>query len=90
MNTYANKKNYTLYKNPGPEKRNTYQALPKRVYKNLETIKRTNRGIIVADRKYSGSAVDSIIELFHGTIITDEIGLIEWKAHEFFSVPFNH
>ncbi len=90
MNTYASKKNYTLYKNPGAEKRNTYQAVSKRIFKNLETIRRTNREIIVADRKHPCSTVDSIIELFRGTIITDDIGHIELKAHELFSVPFNH
>jgi|RifCSP16_2_1023846.scaffolds.fasta_scaffold247056_1 hypothetical protein len=91
MNTYASKNNFTLYKNPGAEKRNTYQAMSKRVYKNFETIKRSNRGNIDSDKKkYSGSSVDSIIELFRGTIVTDEIGLIEWKAHELFTLPFNH
>jgi len=90
MNTYASKKNYTLYKNPGAEKRNTYQAVSKRIYKNLETIKRSNGGYSAVDRKPPGSAVDCIIELFRGTIITDEIGHIEWKAHEWFPSPFNN
>ena len=87
MNTYATKKNYTLYKNPGAEKRNTYQAVSKRIYKNLETIKGANRGIIVADREHTTSTVDSIIKLFRGTIVTGEIGHCEWKAHELFSAP---
>jgi hypothetical protein len=90
MNTYATKKNYTLYKNPGAEKRNTYQAVSKRIYKNPETIRSTNRGIIVADRKHTPSTVDSIIGLFRGTMVTGEIGHIEWKAYELFSAPFNH
>lgn len=90
MNTYASKKNYTIYKNPGAEKRNIYQAVPKRIYKNLETIKHTDRGIIIADRKHSSLAVDSIIEFFRGTMVTGEIGHIEWKAHELFSAPWNH
>jgi len=90
MKTYASKKNYTLYKNPGAEKRNSYHAIPKRIYKNLETIKHSNREIIVSDRNNPDSAVDSIIELFRGTIITNEIRHIEWKAHELFSGQFNH
>jgi hypothetical protein len=90
MNTYAGKKNHTLYKNPGTEKRNTYQAVSTRLYKNPEAIKRANRGISVVHGKRSRSTVDSVIELFRGTIITDEIGHIEWKACEFFPVSFNH
>jgi hypothetical protein len=89
MNTYASKNNYTLHKNPGAEKRNTYQALPKRLYKNFETNRRTNRGSIISGNKTSGSAVDSIVQLFRGTIVTGETGSIEWKAIELFPSPFN-
>ena len=89
MNTYASKTNHTLYKNTGAEKRNTYQALPKRFYKNFETNQLTNRGIIVPNRNASGSAVDSIVELFQGTIVTGETSGIEWKVIELFPSPFN-
>jgi hypothetical protein len=89
MNTYASKTNNTLYKNTGAEKRNAYQALPKRFYKNFETNERTNRGTIVSGRKASGSAVDSIVQLFRGTIVTGETGGIEWKVIELFPSPFN-
>jgi hypothetical protein len=89
MNTYASKTNYTLYKNTGAEKRNTYPALPKRFYKNFETNQLANRGIIVPNRHASGSAVDSIVKLFRGTIVTGETGGIEWKALELITLPFN-
>ena len=89
MNTYASKTNHTLYKNTGAEKRSTYPALPKRLYKNFETNQPANRGIIVPNRHASGSAVDSIVELFRGTIVTGETSGIVWKALELFPQPFN-
>jgi hypothetical protein len=78
MNSYAHRTGHTFYKNTGIEKRDTYQDPPKRLYKNFETIRRAYKGTGSGNGSYTGTAVDSIVQFFKGTVVNGDVSGIEW------------
>ena len=75
MNTHAIRTDHTVYTNTGIEKRNLYQASPKRLYKNTETVRRAIRSPGIGT---NGPAVDSVIRFFRGTVVNGDVSGIEW------------
>lgn len=78
MNTYANKTGRTLYTNTGIEKRNIYHSTSKRLHKNIETTRRSNRSAVIGNDLYTGPAVDTIIKFFKGTVVNGDASGVEW------------
>lgn len=86
MNAIKNQINSPLYSNTPRFKRNYYLVSSKRHYKDSEKIHISNSEICSGNKSDSSTAIDAIIKLFNGTIVTGNTAGIDWGAADYISL----
>ena len=86
MNAIKNQTYSPLYSNTPRFKRNYYLVSSKRHYKDFEKINISNNETSSGNKNASSTAIDSIIKLFNGTIVTGNAAGIEWGAVDYISL----